>query len=167
MLRALGPLLAVLSVSSIMRSRQLGVLELELSCPVSPLQLALARMVVVLGYDTGLGLGLSVVLWASGQGRGLAEGNLGVLILHWLAPLLLVSGVALLLSLKLPALAAGTIAYAAWLSMLVLALSEREQGFFTVLLSNGEALMLTVGAVLLAASVLGARLGVPALLSRD
>jgi hypothetical protein len=170
MLRALGPLLAVLSVSSIMRSRQLGVLELELSCPVSPLQLALARMVVVLGYDIGLGLVFSVVLSASGQGRGQIEeidASLLALILHWLAPLLLVSGVALLLSLKLPPMVAGTIAYAAWLSMLVLALSEREQGFFTMLLSNGEALMLAIGAVLLAISVAGARLSVPALLSHD
>jgi hypothetical protein len=113
-LRASGPLLAYLGTIVAFRGRGARVLELELVCLPSPLQLALARLVIVLGYDVGLGLALSLALWAGGSGQVLA------LTLSWLMPLLLVAGLALLLSLRLPVQAAASLAYASWLAVLTL-----------------------------------------------
>src|SRR5207244_13163963 len=92
-LRASGPLLAYLGTIAAFRGRGARVLELELVCLPSLLQLAVARLVIVLGYDVALGLALSLVFWAGGTGQVLE------LTLSWLMPLLLVAGLALLLSL--------------------------------------------------------------------
>src|SRR5215472_11464392 len=103
-LRASGPLLAYLGTIVAFRGREARVLELELVCLPSPLQLALARLVIVLGYDVGLSLALSLVLWAGGSGDVLA------LAFSWFMPLLLVAGLALLLSLCLSVQAAASLA---------------------------------------------------------
>ena len=113
-LRASGPLLAYLGTIVAFRGRGARVWELELVCLPSPLQLAIARLVIVLGYDVGLGLALSLTLWAGGAGQVLA------LTLAWLMPLLLVAGLALLLSLRLSVQAAASLAYGSWLAILVL-----------------------------------------------
>ena len=65
------------------------------TCLPSPVQMVLARLVIVLGYDVALALGLGVVLWAGGSAQVLA------LTLFWSMPLLLVAGLALVLSLRL------------------------------------------------------------------
>src|SRR5947207_4944509 len=52
-LRASGPLLAYLGTVVAFRGPGLRVLELELVCLPSPLQLAMARLVIVLGYYVG------------------------------------------------------------------------------------------------------------------
>ena len=109
-----GPLLAYLGTIVAFRGRGARTLELELVCLPSPLQLALARLVIVLGYDVGLGLALSLVLWAGGTGQALT------LTLSWLMPLLLVAGLALLLSLRLSVQAAASLAYASWLALLAI-----------------------------------------------
>ena len=108
-LRASGPLLAYLGTIVAFRGRGARVLELELVCLPSPLQLAMARLVIVLGYDVGLSLALGLLLWAGGAGDVLA------LTLSWLMPLLLVAGLALLLSLRLSVQAAAALAYGSWL----------------------------------------------------
>jgi hypothetical protein len=113
-LRASGPLLAYLGTIVAFRGREARVLELELVCLPSPLQLALARLVIVLGYDLGLGLALSLLLWAGDSGQVLA------LTLSWLMPLLLVAGLALLLSLRLSVQAAASLAYGSWLAFLAI-----------------------------------------------
>src|SRR6266567_6500240 len=113
-LRAGGPLLAYLGTIVAFRGRGARVLELELVCLPSPLQLALARLVIVLGYDVGLGLALSLALWAGGTEQVLA------LTLSWFMPLLLVAGLALLLSLRLPVRAAASLAYGSWLAILTI-----------------------------------------------
>lgn len=113
-LRALAPLLAYLSVASVFRSARLHTLEWEFACPPSPLQLIAARLFIVVGYDVGLGLILSMIGWAQGEGSFL------VVTLHWLMPLLLITGLALVLSLRLPAPTAAGIAYSGWLTLLVL-----------------------------------------------
>jgi hypothetical protein len=118
-LRISGPLLAYLGTIVAFRGRSTRVLELELVCLPSPPQLALARLVIVLGYDVSLGLVLSLLLWAGGSGQVLA------LTLAWLMPLLLVAGLALLLSLRLSVQAAASLAYGSWLAFLVTPL----QGF--------------------------------------
>ena len=113
-LRASGPLLAYLGTIVAFRGREARVLELELVCLPSPLQLALARLVIVLGYDVGLALTLSLALWAGGSGQVLA------LTLSWFMPLLLVAGLALLLSLRLSMQAAASLAYGSWLAFLAI-----------------------------------------------
>jgi len=122
-LRASGPLLAYLGTIVAFRGPGLRVLELELVCLPSPLQLALARLVIVLGYDVGLGLALSLALWASGTGQVLA------LTLAWLMPLLLVAGLALLLSLRLSVQAAASLAYGSWLAVLAIGTTSNLQTF--------------------------------------
>lgn len=113
-LRASGPGLSYLGTTIAFRGRGARVLELELTCLPSPLQLALARLVIVLGYDVGLGLVLSLLLWVGGAGHVLA------LTLSWLMPLLLVAGLALLLTLRLSAQAAASLAYGVWLIVLII-----------------------------------------------
>lgn len=120
-LRASGPLLAYLGTIVAFRGRGAQVLELELVCLPSPLQLAMARLVIVLGYDVGLGLALSLALWAGGAGHVLA------LTLSWLMPLLLVAGLALLLSLRLPLQAAASLAYGSWLAVLAISSTSHLQ----------------------------------------
>ena len=109
-LRLSGPLLSYLGTIVAFRGRGTRVLELELVCLSSPLQLALARLVIVLGYDVGLGLALGLLLWAGNSGQVLA------LTLSWLMPLLLVAGLALLLSLRLSIRTAASLAYGSWLA---------------------------------------------------
>ncbi|MEO8288270.1 MAG: hypothetical protein ABI670_17735 [Chloroflexota bacterium] len=161
-LRALGPLLAVISINSLVRSANLRVLEIEMSCPVSPVKLALARLMVVLGYDIALGLIMSLLLWGT-QGAG---ASLLRLTLHWLAPLLLVAGAALLLSIRMHPAAAASTAYAGWLLVLSAAMLEGKEGVLTALLTQGELVLLIVGGCLLFASLLSVRKGMPAMLQR-
>ena len=113
-LRASGPLLAYLGTIVAFRGRGARVLELELVCLPSPLQLAIARLVIVLGYDVGLSLALSLALWLGGTGQVLT------LTLSWLMPLLLVAGLALLLTLRLSVQAAASLAYGSWLAFLAI-----------------------------------------------
>jgi hypothetical protein len=120
-LRASGPLLAYLGTIVAFRGRGTRTLELELVCLPSPLQLALARLVIVLVYDVGLGLALSLALWAGGSRDVLA------LTLSWLMPLLLVAGLALLLSLRLSVRVAASLTYGGWLAFLALCTSAHLQ----------------------------------------
>lgn len=120
-LRASGPLLAYLGTLVAFRGRGARVLELELVCPPSPLQLVMARLVIVLGYDVGLGLALSLAFWAGGAGHVLA------LTLSWFMPLLLVAGLALLLSLRLSVQVAASLAYGVWLAVLAIASTSNLQ----------------------------------------
>jgi hypothetical protein len=113
-LRASGPLLAFLGTIVAFRGRGARVLELELVCLPSPLQLAIARLVIVLGYDVGLSLALSLLLWAGGSGQVVA------LTLSWFMPLLLVAGLALLFSLRLSMQLAASLAYGSWLAFLAI-----------------------------------------------
>jgi hypothetical protein len=121
-LRVSGPLLAYLGTLVAFRGKGARVLELELVCLPSPLQLAIARLVIVLGYDVGLSLALSLLLWAGGSGQVLA------LTLAWLMPLLLVAGLALLLSLRLSVQAAASLAYGIWLAILAISTISNLQG---------------------------------------
>jgi hypothetical protein len=141
-LRALGPLLAYLGTVSAFRGTQMRVLEFELVCLPTPWQLALARLVIVLGYDVGLGLALGLAFWAGGAGQALA------LLLSWFMPLLLVAGLALLLSLRLPIQAAASLAYGGWLVLLALSATLQLQEFLLTTLS--ETLLGGLGLALLA-----------------
>jgi hypothetical protein len=165
LLRALGPLFAVLGVSSVFRSVRLRTLEMELSCPISPMRLALIRLALVLGYDIGLGFAISLGL---GTIRDPGPGsNVVTLMLHWLAPLLAVSGLALLLSLRLSAEVAAGLAYGLWLSVLAFSLIEEAPGRLRPLLESGEAVLALSGVALLALGILRSQAAVPRLLPRS
>jgi hypothetical protein len=145
-LRASGPLLAYLGTIVAFRGRGERVMELELVCLLSPLQLAMARLVIVLGYDVGLSLALSLVLWAGGSGQVLA------LTLSWLMPLLLVAGLALLLSLRLSVQAAASLAYGSWLAVLAISTNFHLQAL--LLAPPLEVLPGCIGLALLAIALL-------------
>lgn len=122
-LRASGPLLAYLGTTIAFRGSGLRVMELELACLPSPLQLVMARLVIVLSYDLVLSLVLSLMLWLGGTGDVLA------LALSWLMPLLLVAGLALLLSLRLSVQIAASLAYGIWLAILAIDTASHLQMF--------------------------------------
>lgn len=109
LLRVSSPFIIYLGTIRLFRSSRLHTLEYELACPPSAQQLVLARLIVLLGYDMLLGLGMSFLLWSHGGGDFL------LLTLHWLAPLLLVAGIALVLSLFISVSTATLLAYISWL----------------------------------------------------
>jgi hypothetical protein len=149
LLRAFGPLLAYLSTVSAFRAADLQVLEFELVCPPSLLQLTIARLVIVLSYDVGLGLLLSLFFWI---GRSADVLNLT---LSWLMPLLLVAGLALLLSLWMKVRAAALLAYSGWLAALIVSVAVRSAGYSAPLLSlSGAVVTGLIGLVLLLVATL-------------
>jgi hypothetical protein len=145
LLRASGPLLAYMGIVVAFRGRGVRVLEMELVCLPSPLQLAVARLVIVLGYDVALGLGLSLVFWAGGTGQAL------LLTLSWLMPLLLVAGLALILSLRLTVQAAASVAYVSWLAVVAITTASN---LHTLLLAPGLSLLGCIGLALLLVALL-------------
>lgn len=150
LLRAFGPLLAYLSTVSAFRAVDLQVLEFELVCPPSLLQLTIARLVIVLSYDVGLGLVLSLFFWI-GRSAGVLN-----LTLSWLMPLLLVAGLALLLSLWMKVRTAALLAYIGWLAALIVSVAVQAAGYPAPLLSlNGALVTGLIGLVLLLVAMLG------------
>lgn len=83
--------------------------ELELTAPISPALILLARLVLVYGYDLALALGASVALWLTSDHLTLSQ-----LIFSWLAPMLFLSALALALSVTLSSQAALLIAFSLW-----------------------------------------------------
>lgn len=161
LLRASGPFLAYLGVIVAFRGFGERVLECELVCLPSPVQLALARLVFVLGYDLGLGLALCLALWAGGAAQVLA------LLLSWFMPLLLVAGLALLLSLRLSVQTAAALAYGGWLAVLAINTIATLQAFPLLPLTPlSDALLGGLGLVLLAVALLRLQTDMPRLLPR-
>jgi hypothetical protein len=115
-----GPLLAYIGMQGAFSSASARAAELELATPISPRRLTLARLVVMLGYQVAVGVVLSMFLWLSEGGALLA------LTSTWLMPLLLASGLTLILSVKVPVYRAAAIVYAAW--MLVVLAGWRLHG---------------------------------------
>ncbi|SRR5579883_631141 len=163
LLRAIGPFLAYLGTTTAFRGVNLRVLEFELACPASPVQLALARLVIVLGYDFGLGLALSLALWAQDKASFL------MLTLYWLMPLLLVAGLALLLSLRLPVQTAAAISYGGWLALLMLDSTGALVGhsLFILLSVQGEMVISLLGLALLVIALLRIHAATHCLLPRS
>jgi hypothetical protein len=159
LLRISGPLLAYLAAVSVFRGVDQRVLEFELACPPSLLQLTLARLVVILGYDIGLGLLLSATLTAWSGESFLA------ITLHWMMPLLLVMGLALLLSLRLSTFLAASIAYGGWLGILGVSSFAEKIGLRSINLNtNSELALGAAGLALLALALLYLKKALPALL---
>jgi hypothetical protein len=164
LLRASGPFLAYLGTVIAFRGAEERVLEVELVCLPSPMQLALARLVIVLGYDLGLGLVLCLMLWVGGTAPVLA------VMLAWLMPLLLVAGLALLLSLRVSVQAAAAVAYGSWLAFLAIntlaTLQTPPLTFPLAFTPLSDALLGGVGVALLAITLLRLHADMPRLLPR-
>jgi hypothetical protein len=126
LLSASGPLLAYVGAVVAFRGRGVRVLELELACLPSPVQLTVARLVIVLGYDVAVGGAMGLVLWLGGSEQVL------ILTLSWTMPLLLVAGLALVLSLRLAVAAATSAAYAAWLGTIAISTAAHLGAFSMV-----------------------------------
>jgi hypothetical protein len=142
----LGPCFAYLGVALAFRGYGLRTLEWELACPPSAEQLLLARLMIVLGYDIGLGTGLGLVSLAAHGGSLLA------ITCDWLMPLFLVAGLALVLSFYVAVPLATTLAYGVWLGVLVL--GTATSSLSRVILSlPGEAIIGAVGILFLALSI--------------
>jgi hypothetical protein len=156
LLRASGPFLAYLGTSIAFRGTTARALECELVCPPSPVQLALARLVVVLGYDVALGLALSLVLWVGGTEQ------VAALMLSWFMPLLLVAGLALALSLRLSIQVAASLAYGGWLA--ALAMDANVNLPLLRLTPATDALLGGIGLALLAVALLRLPTDMPRLL---
>jgi hypothetical protein len=108
-----GPLLGYLGTAAGFRGEPLRVLELEFACPVTPRQLTVARLLVIVGYQTAVGLALTALLSAVGGGPWAA------VTLLWLAPMLVATGATLLASLRLGVVRAGALVYASWIVVAV------------------------------------------------
>jgi hypothetical protein len=156
LLRASGPFLAYLGTSIAFRGTTARALECELVCPPSPVQLALARLVVVLGYDVALGLALSLALWVGGTEQ------VAALMLSWFMPLLLVAGLALALSLRLSIQVAASLAYGGWLA--ALAMDANVNLPLLRLTPATDALLGGIGLALLAVALLRLPTDMPRLL---
>lgn len=103
------PVLAALGVAYAFRSAGTGAWEMEMSCPVTPVELTLARLVAAAGYNAAAGLVLSLAIW-----WGRPPALVVQLIVTWLAPLVLCSGLALFVSLRWGAPAAAGLTVAVW-----------------------------------------------------
>lgn len=158
LLGASGPLLAYVGTIIAFRGMGKKVLECELVCLPSPAQLTIARLVIVLGYDLGLGLALGLALWASGTEQVLD------LLLSWFMPLLLVAGLALLLSLRLSVQTAASLAYGGWLALLAIDVTSTFPVFVLTPLTN--TLLGCIGLVGLATAVVQLQANMPRLLPR-
>lgn len=144
-----GPTLAYLGVRSGFRGSALGTTEVELSCPATPRQLVIARLVVVLGYQVAAGIVLSLPIWLWNQTAVFA------VTADWLAPLLLAFGAALVLSLRFSVSAAAAVVYTAWMLVVLLRLRLGGPGVsfgvdLDAALGAAGLLMLGAGTVFLA-----------------
>lgn len=90
-----SPFLGLLTLFYEYRARLYKVEEMEGTCRYSPAQVAAARILVVLGYNVVLCTAATVMIASS------FAIVIGHLMMNWLAPLLLMIGIALFTSLKL------------------------------------------------------------------
>lgn len=117
-----SPALSSLGLLLAFRGRGRRVLELELASLPSPLTLTATRLGLILASDLILGLVPVLFLWAKESGQPL------VLLLAWWMPLLLVSGLAMLLLLRFSSQQASTLAYGSWLACVVGSIISNLQG---------------------------------------
>lgn len=109
-----SPLLGLMTLFYQYRAQVYKVEEMEAACRYSPAQIATARLLVVLGYNILLGTAATLAEWHYNTVAW-------SLVLNWLAPLLLILGIALFSSLKLGIAGGCLAAGAVWMAQLSLA----------------------------------------------
>ena len=139
-----GPLLAYLGTAAGFRGEQLCVLEVEFACPVTPRQLTIARLLVIVGYQAAIGMTLTGVLSTVGGAPWL------MVTLLWLAPMLAGTGATLLGSLRFGVARAGGVIYAAWV---LVAVSSWRTGTAWISSPAAELALVALGCALTAAAV--------------
>lgn len=138
----IAPLLAALGVAYAFRETGTGVAEVELTCAITPAQLVLGRLFWVTAYDALLLSAASLL--SSSLEPGI---QLGLLVLGWLTPMLLLSLGVLALSLYVPLWIGTGTALALW--ALVLGVLLRGRGLPMAALTDETVLLpiAVVGAV--------------------
>ncbi len=116
---AASPFLGILTLFYEYRARLYKVEEIEATCYFLPSQVAAGRILVVLGYNVILGIGATLII----ETYTFAIWNL---IMNWLAPLLLIVGIALFTSLKFGIVGGCTVAGTVWSAQLLV----MEKGTF-------------------------------------
>jgi hypothetical protein len=139
-----GPLLAYVGTAAGFRGESLRVLEVEFACPVTPRQLTIARLLVIVGYQAAVGMALTAVLSTAGGTPWAA------VTLLWLAPLLVATGATLLASLRVGVVRAGALVYAGWI---VVAVTSWRVGVGWVASPAAEAALAALGLALTATAV--------------
>lgn len=118
-----APFLGILTFFYEYRAQLYNVGELEASCQYSPAQLVVARLLVVLGYNIALCTVATLVV-SSAYNMVLWK-----LILNWLAPLVLILGIALSASLRIGITGGCVTAGILWAAKLTLASGGSFLGF--------------------------------------
>ncbi|HEY4027984.1 MAG TPA: hypothetical protein VGO86_16270 [Candidatus Dormibacteraeota bacterium] len=152
-----GPLLAYLGTAAGFRGESLRVLEVEFACPVTPRQLTVARLLVIVGYQAAVGTALTAVLSTAGGASWLA------MTLLWLAPMLVGTGATLLGSLRAGVARAGALVYAAWI---LVAVTSWRVGLGWIASPAAELGLVALGLALTAAAVALLPAAVPRALGR-
>lgn len=127
----LAPLPFIFNLLEALRGREEGVLEVELSCKITPQEILVSRILAAVGYNIVLNAGLSLALFLTKPAV-----LLGRLTFFWLLPLLLTGGVALWLCGRIKSVYAVPVTLSCWL-VSAAALSVEGQAFKTLLHLNG------------------------------
>lgn len=128
-----APILGILTVFYEFRAKLNGVSELEATCPYSQAQLATARLIVVLGYNSLLCLlATPVVSYWQGQ-------VLWIVVVGWSAPLLLMLGIALAASIRLGIIGGCLVSMSVW----ALQFAIGRSGFLLSSLLHKQSTMVT------------------------
>lgn len=139
-----GPLLAYLGTAAGFRGESLRVIEVEFACPVTPRQLTIARLFVIVGYQAAVGMALTGVLSGGGGGPWF------MVTLLWLAPLLAGTGATLLASVRIGVGRAGALVYVVWI---LVAVTSWRVGLAWVTSPGAEMSLAALGLALIAAAV--------------
>jgi hypothetical protein len=107
----LAPAMAALGVAYSFRGGTIK--EIELTCPVTPYQIVLGRMLVIFVFNTVLGLVGSMVLANYGSGIVFSD-----LVIEWLAPMLLLTGLALVTAVWFNSLVSAASSMSLWALLL-------------------------------------------------
>ncbi|AIF50822.1 hypothetical protein [Pelosinus sp. UFO1] len=140
-----SPLLGLLTLFYEYRAQIYKVEEMEATCRYSPVQVATARMLIVLSYNVMLCTAATVIIQSS---YNVVIWNL---MLNWLSPLLLMLGVALFTSLKLGITSGCTMAGALWICQVTLIDGD---SFLHLLLPNLTSVVINLISMLLGIGLL-------------
>lgn len=123
----LAPLMAALGVAYAFRNVDERVLELEMTCPMSWPQLSLARLIIILGYDSALLL-LASFLTA----RFLPQSSLFQLIISWMAPLLIWATISLFTSLRFGYYVGVMSSFGTWVGQILIGITFPQLNLWSI-----------------------------------